>query len=138
MLRKAFPQDQDKNEVEQSTHETFYMTLSELDETWYVSSACGFMKPDEVSFYLLYGFLVQAIKHSSFFQFLLHWLLFKLVTSTFFICLQNELHHLVAGRWSFHTASSNKVKQRLHFNQRLTFDLSKSAALIFLIFGIDN
>ena len=27
-------------------------TDSELDETWYVSSACGFMKPDKIS--LLY------------------------------------------------------------------------------------
>ena len=25
------------------------VTLSELDETWYVSSTCGFMKPDKIS-----------------------------------------------------------------------------------------
>ena len=30
-------------------NQSFYMTLSELDETWYVSSTCGFVKPDKVS-----------------------------------------------------------------------------------------
>ena len=30
-------------------NQSFYMTLSELDETWYVSSTYGFMKPDKVS-----------------------------------------------------------------------------------------
>ena len=30
-------------------NKSFYMTLSELDKTWCVSSVCGFMKPDEVS-----------------------------------------------------------------------------------------
>ena len=30
-------------------NKSVYMTLSELDETWCVSSNCGFMKPDEVS-----------------------------------------------------------------------------------------
>ena len=30
-------------------NKSFYMTLSELDETWCISSTCGFMKPDEVS-----------------------------------------------------------------------------------------
>ena len=29
-------------------NQSFYMTLSELDETWYVSSTCGFVKPDKV------------------------------------------------------------------------------------------
>ena len=29
-------------------NKSFYMTLSELDETWCASSTCGFMKPDEV------------------------------------------------------------------------------------------
>ena len=35
-------------------NKNFYMTLSELDETWCVSSTCGFMKPDEVSFLLVW------------------------------------------------------------------------------------
>ena len=30
-------------------NQSFYMTLSELDETWYVSSTCGFVKPEKVS-----------------------------------------------------------------------------------------
>ena len=30
-------------------NQSFYMTLSELDETWYVSSTCGFVKPYKVS-----------------------------------------------------------------------------------------
>ena len=30
-------------------NQSFYMTLTELDETWYVNSTCGFVKPDKVS-----------------------------------------------------------------------------------------
>ena len=30
-------------------NQSFYMTLSEFEETWYVSSTCGFVKPDKVS-----------------------------------------------------------------------------------------
>ena len=29
-------------------NKSLQVTLSELDETWYVSSACGFMKPDKI------------------------------------------------------------------------------------------
>ena len=31
-------------------NKSFYMTLSELDETWYVRSTCGFVKTDKVSY----------------------------------------------------------------------------------------
>ena len=30
-------------------NQSFYMPLSELDETWYVNSTCGFVKPEKVS-----------------------------------------------------------------------------------------
>ena len=30
-------------------NKSLQVTLSELDETWYVSSTCGFMKPHKIS-----------------------------------------------------------------------------------------
>ena len=32
--------------------------------------------------------------------------------------------------------SSNKIKQRLHLNQHLTFDLQKKCCLIFFVFSV--
>ena len=29
-------------------NKSLQVTLSELDKTWYVSSACGFMKPEKI------------------------------------------------------------------------------------------
>ena len=43
-------------------NKSLLVTLSELDKTWYVSSTCGFMIPDKICTYLLYGFLVKTIK----------------------------------------------------------------------------
>ena len=31
-------------------NKSLQVTLLELDETWYVSSACGFMKPDKITY----------------------------------------------------------------------------------------
>ena len=42
-------QEGQKGVIPKQFNKHFYMTLSELDETWCVSSTCGFMKLDEIS-----------------------------------------------------------------------------------------
>ena len=76
------------------------VTPSELDETWYVSSACGFMKPDKIlPLYVVWLPGYDPLKDSIFTTLAA----IKIqVTSSFFITLQNELHHLEARRMGFH------------------------------------
>ena len=50
------------------------VTPSELDETWFVSSTCGYMKPDKI----LLSYVVWLPDYRfNFSQFLLPWQLFK-------------------------------------------------------------
>ena len=48
-------------------NKSFYMTLSELDETWHVSSTCGFMKPDGVSLLFVVWLLGKGLLNIKFF-----------------------------------------------------------------------
>ena len=42
-------------------NKSLQVTLSEMDKIWYVTSDCGFMKPNKIPYVcVLYGFLVKA------------------------------------------------------------------------------
>ena len=78
-------------------NKSLHMTPSELDQSWYACSTCGFMKPDKI---LLSGVVwlpgYGPLKMSLFFIFTTLATTQILITSPFLIVLYNELYHIEA------------------------------------------
>ena len=75
-------------------NKSLHMTPSELDQSWYVCSTCGFMKPDKIllsSVVWLPGY--GPLKMSLFSTLATTQIL---ITSPFVIVLYNELYHIEA------------------------------------------